>query len=656
MRTATGLATTLKLDPLPRPGMRLGAYPQRKAPTAPWNWFEAEVWRARWQAPRAPSQQARQAFLQQVRTKRALFTSCDANFLLARARRLRPLLAVAGLHTELTSELFAMVDASFHLHRGIHLHDTQLLAAWLMLERRLVEIQTGEGKTYSVALAAAAAALAGTPVHLVTANDYLAARDAALLAPVFASIGLTTGTVVGQTPIEARAQQYRCDITYCTAREVTFDFLRDRLRFGDQPEADAPTLLRGLCMAILDEADSVLIDEARLPAVLSGAAPGAEQAAFYRQAIFLAAQFKQPQHYVVNRTLRSAVLTDNGREHAKRLARHMGGVWENRRWREETLTQALAALHVYQKDRHYLIRERKVVIIDETTGRAAEGRVWSRGLHQLIEIKENCDLSLANRTLAQTTFQEVFSRYLRLSGVSGTLVEARKELLTIYQLPVVKLAPRLPCQRRIEPARVVPDKAAQWAYVAARVRTLQQAGRAVLIGTDSVEDSEELSQLLSAANVTHQVLNARQDAEEAQVVAQAGCTGMVTVSTNMAGRGTDVALDAQVLASGGLHVIVCQTNDSLRVDRQLYGRSARQGQPGSVEPIYRLDQSFVPFTGWVQRLARIVPAKPDATLPGWLASAARLTQRWRAHYRQRESWYAYLQEHRRKKQMSFTGR
>jgi len=639
---------------LPRPGARLGAYPQRQDLREPVPWLAAEVARAAFTAPRAPSAQRKAQFLRIVHEKRALLAGCDIGFVGAGARRLRPRLAVEGLQEALVAELFAHLDASFRLHLGMQLHDNQLLAAWLMLERRLLEIPTGEGKTLAVALAAATGALAGIPVHVVTANDYLAERDADMLAPVFHSVGLSTGAVVGTTEIPKRAQQYRCDITYCTARELAFDYLRDRLAGSDDS-----TLLRGLCMAILDEADSVLIDEARLPVVLSGMARDGDRGAFYRQALFLAAQLRPGQHYVLDKARRCALLTEQGSTRAQVLARHMGSAWTNRRWREETLCLALAAQHLFHKDKHYLVRDKNIVIIDDNTGRAADGRVWSRGLHQLIETKENCTVTGATNTLAQTTFQELFSRYLNLSGVSGTLTEARGELLALYGLPVVRMAPRQPSRRRMLAPRVFLKKSEQWQYVAERAEALRAAGTPVLIGTDSVEDSEALADCLAAHGVPHTVLNARQDAHEAAVIAAAGRPGAVTISTNMAGRGTDIQLDAELAARTGLHVIACQVNDSARVDRQLYGRCARNGQAGSVEHLYCIENAFHPFHRLALPVALLcarLRTGSSATLPGWLALLARAAQKRRAQYRRREHWFLFLQERRTRKQLAFAGR
>jgi len=637
--------------PIPRPGVRFGAYPEQTHKSAPWPWYFAEQWRARMLSMSAPSGKERKRFLREVHDKRASLHGCDIAFISASAKRLRPKLVIDGMRPELVAEVFALIDACAQRHLQIALHDAQFLAGWMMLDRYLVEMQTGEGKTLAVALAAATGALAGIPVHVVTANDYLAQRDAASLQPVFQSLGLTAAAVTADTAQPCRPDRYRCDITYCTAKELAFDYLRDRLASsGDKTFAPVSSgrRLRGLCMAIVDEADSVLIDEARMPLILSDHSTQKEQAAFYRQALFLTAQLNEGEHYELDHAQRMATLTTAGKALVHTLSMHLGDAWRIRRQCEEMACLALAAQHLFLKGRDYLVHDKQVVVIDETTGRLASGRMWSRGLHQLIETKERCPLTALQNPVAQTTFQRFFSRYLHLSGISGTLAEDSGQLLAIYRLPVVRVPLHLPDRRRMLDARVLPNQKERWAYVIESVRTLRAAGRPVLIGTDSVGDSEELSACLSRAGLPHAVLNARFDAEEAQIVAAAGQKGAITVSTNMAGRGTDIRLGDEVAAAGGLHVIVCQANDSRRLDRQLYGRCARQGDPGSVEHLYSAEDAFLPMK----------PAFPERTymkLPWYFTLLARLAQRLREHEQRRQQWYLFVKEWQRERQMAFAG-
>jgi preprotein translocase subunit SecA len=640
---------------IPRPGVRFGAYPERLPHREPWSFYRAELLRARLLAVRTPSAKQQTHFLKMIHSERNRLQDSDHLFIIARIKRLRSLLVLEGMQTNLIVEIFALIDILLQSHMNICLHDPQFITAWLLLDRRLVEMETGEGKTLAVALAAATGALAGIPVHVVTANDYLVSRDAAALQPVFQALGLTTGSVTTETPAMIRPRMYGCDITYCTAKELAFDYLRDHLAGTDKTQIDPKRNLRGLCMVIIDEADSVLIDEARMPLILSGQVAGPEQSAIYRQALFLVKKLLPGEDYHLDEVHHAAHLTPAGKKQAQNLSEHMGDYWKNGRRREETMCLALAAQYLFLKGRHYLVEDKEVIIIDDTTGRQAQGRTWSRGLHQLIEAKENCPLTEARQTAAQTTFQRFFSRYLRLSGVSGTLMEAADLLLAIYGLPVVKAPLRFASRRQMMPSQVFTDKNRQWQYVVARVQALRTSGRPVLIGTDSVNDSETLSAALSQANVPHTILNARFDAEEAEIVAGAGQVAAVTVSTNMAGRGTDISLGSNLAELGGLHVIACQTNHSRRIDRQLYGRCGRQGNPGSVEHFYCIDGGFRPLSTSIQWAMRFAQDKPDMpTLPGWFTILAQLAQKMRERYLFEEQWFLFLNDRRIHRQLAFT--
>jgi len=567
----------------------------------------------------------------------------------ARARELRALLARDGFTDTLIAEAFALIRRTCRQTLGIDLHSTQLVAARILLDNRLAEMATGEGKTLAAALCAATAALAGIPVHVVTANDYLVARDRALLAPLYEALGLSVGQIVATMDVPARRRGYDCDVTYCTAKELVFDYLRDRTardssRTPLQASTEAlrtgqvrrRTLLRGLCMAVLDEADSILLDEARTPLILSRTVPDASQEAYQRRAWILAQQLDHAVEFTIGAADRQVQLTASGRSKLDRLTEGLEAEWHNRLHRDEAVCTALAALHVYERERHYLVRDGKVVIVDEVTGRPVPGRVWSRGLHALVELKEGCDITAPQVTAAQITYQRFFPRYLRLCGMSGTVAEARAELASTYALSVSHVRLRVPSSRRMLPARLFGCAAAQRQAVVARVRELNMQGRPVLVGADSVIEAEALSAALRVAGVVHRVLDARSDSEEAGIVAQAGEPGAVTVATNMAGRGTDIKLGPGVAARGGLHVLSCQHNASRRIDRQLVGRCARQGDPGSAERFISLEQRllvrYVPR--WLgQAAVRAWPLLPEVaqwlflTLPQWIEEHRERQQR-----------------------------
>ena len=590
----------------------------------------------------------------------------------AAVREVRALLAAQGFADEIAARAFAVAREATRRTLGKTQFHTQIIAARIMLSGRLAEMATGEGKTLAAVLTAATAALAGIPVHVLTANDYLVARDAELLTPVFALLGLTVGAVTRPLDQAQRRAAYACDITYCTAKELTFDYLRDRLvrrrvqselhervrRMQGGDAAPASLLLRGLCMAIVDEADSLLIDEARTPLILSQPRVNPQKQVYIEQALQLAMRLTQGADFQVDTAVHEARLTEAGRAKLEELAAPLGGLWRDARHRDEIVMLALAAQHVFHRDKHYLVRERKVIMIDQTTGRVAPGRVWSRGLHQLLEAKERCPPTGEQETIAQITYQRFFPRYHYLCGMSGTLAEARAELRSVYGLAIEEVPLRRPCRRSELPVRVFATREAKWDAVIERLRALYQADRPVLVGTDSVADSEHLSVLLAAARLPHVVLNARNDSEEAAIVARAGEPGRITVTTNMAGRGTDIPLAPGVAQRGGLHVICCQHNSSPRIDRQLHGRAGRQGDPGSVETILSLEDGLLARTlpAWLRAaLAGIAGRKRP--LPAWLgARLAWYPQKLEERRQRAERRLLLEQDERAERRLSFAGR
>ena len=532
-------------------------------------------------------------------------------------------------------------------------YETQLQAALILLDGGLAEMATGEGKTYAAALGAAVWALAGLPVHLMTANDYLVERDAREMRPLFEALGLSSGCIVAtSTPAERRAA-YACDVTYCTAREVAFDHLRDlqrgvAFRSALQQRLDGlqqhfapggePPLLRGLWAAVVDEADSLLVDEAALPLLLSqtldpargGAAAAAQQRAIAFQSLTLARELLPGEHFRHDARSGRVDWTPAGEARIESLASALSGVWFNRRHRRDLLASAIHALHGLQADRDYLVVDRAVKLLDPVTGRPAEGRVWSRGLQAAVEMKEGCHLSPPTRVAARLSLQRFFNRYVHLAGMSGTLNECAGQLREAYGCRVAVVPHRLPSRLQRLPERIFATDEARRAAAVQRVRQLKQRGVPVLLATGSVRASEAMSEALGAACIRHVRLDARHDAAEADVVARAGSAGAVTVATHMAGRGTDIVLGAGVASRGGLHVLCCQDNTSARSDRQVIGRAGRHGEPGVAEVWRSLDAAaWLPGSGWAGHLDRSLHAAclrapgrhPDRML-GWLV------QRW----------------------------
>ncbi|MDB5863903.1 MAG: prepilin peptidase [Betaproteobacteria bacterium] len=610
---------------LPIPGIVLGAYPERTA--APRDAAAAALNTLRALIP-APKPRRYAQFIEEVAAREATLAALDTAALEKRVQDTRAALARHGLRDDLIAESFALIKQTCARVLGIDLYSTQLLAARVMLGSRLAEMATGEGKTLAAGVCAATAALAGIPVHVVTANDYLVERDARTLGALYRALGLTVAPVVQQTAPAARRAAYDCDIVYCTASELVFDYLRDGLMRartrGDLHQrakalhahdpASRGTLLRGLCMALIDEADCILIDDARVPLILSERCANGGEQRYFAAALEAAGRLEPGTHFTLVRESLSVELTGAGHDALEGSC--SSEAWLNRLHRSETVCTALAALHLYDRDRHYIVRDGAVTIIDESTGRLAPGRVWSRGLHRFIELKENCASGTETATVAQITYQRFFQRYLSLCGMSGTLQEARTELASVYGLEVLRIPLRRPDRRSTGPTRLFPERESQWHAVVHEALAVSRAGRPVLIGTDSVAESEALSHRLAQVNQPHAVLNARQDNAEAEVIARAGTPGQITVATNMAGRGTDIELGPGVAERGGLHVICCQHNVSGRIDRQLVGRCARRGDPGSVQTMLALDKPliarFVPLA-----LARRVTAQ-GFTSPQWL--------------------------------------
>ncbi len=521
--------------------------------------------------------------------------------------KLRRRLRSQGLSDPLCIRAFALIREI--AGRTIHLrhYDAQLMSGWIMLHGKLAEMETGEGKTLAATLAAATAALAGIPVHVITVNEYLVERDAKAMAPLYGALGLTVGHVTQEMDPARRRAGYACDITYCTNKQVAFDYLRDRLVLGNsrsplrlQLESAysdnnrlGQFLMRGLCFAIVDEADSVLIDEARTPLILTRNVDSTAEHAAYRKALDLAEPLENGRDFFLDPALRGVQLSQAGQRKLAGLQLPEDGLWQNTRRREELVCQALHALYLLKRDRDYLVHEGKVLIIDANTGRTMPDRSWERGLHQMVEAKEGCPLTDAREQLGRLTYQRFFRRYLHLAGMTGTAREVSSELWSVYGLRVRRIPLHRPCRRSELPARVYPRAEDKWAAIIASVRSLQDQGRPVLIGTGSVADSECLSRKLTSAGIVHQVLNARQDRQEAKIVATAGKPRQVTVATNMAGRGTDIPLAHEIAELGGLQVIAACCNDARRIDRQLSGRCARQGDPGSHQVIVSLEDEIV---------------------------------------------------------------
>jgi preprotein translocase subunit SecA len=529
----------------------------------------------------------------------------------------------------------------------------QIAGALALLDGCVIEMATGEGKTLTASITATLAGWRGRGCHVITVNDYLAKRDAELMRSIYEFCGLAVASIHGEEEPPERREAYAADITYLTNKEVCADFLRDRLSLGRLHDLPAALLgkmlykagtdrlvMRGLSFAIVDEADSVLIDEAVTPLIISGDAPNEEQVAAFQQAAEVASRLVQQKHYTVNTKFREIELTDEGFREVMDLSEGFGGVWNGARRAEELVTQALTAREFYLKGKQYVIArgmgrlrpgedpdQDKIVIVDEFTGRLMPDRTWRDGLHQALEAKEQIIVNPPKDTYARISFQRFFRMYRRLCGMTGTAREARRELWQIYKLPVVWIPTNKPCIRAVPSDRIFANEDAKFAAIVQEIQRLHARGQPILVGTRSVKMSERLSELLDHLGLQHQVLNAVRHAEEAQIVAQAGGRGCITVATNMAGRGTDIKLARGVADLGGLCVIATERHESRRVDRQLFGRSARQGDPGRAQAFIAITDELLErnLTKWMW-LLRLIAGKTVKPLHNplfpWLFSRA----------------------------------
>lgn len=573
--------------------------------------------------------------VRQVLRHQQVLDGCSENELTEMVDYIRHELHRQGLTKALILKSFAIIrEASSRVLGKAH-YDVQIYGGWLMINDMLAEMQTGEGKTLTMTLPACTAALAGIPVHVITANDYLAARDCEIMLPLYQRLGISACSIIDGMETEQRQQGYNADIVHTTNKQVAFDYLRDRIEIGEDTGPlkfqyrqiqqlrtgdRSKLLLRGLCLALIDEADSVLIDEAVTPLIITKSVPNSESHDTYGDALYLASILFENQDFTTDKKYRQIELTIEGEDKLEELVLNLSGLWRNRKTRERLVKQALTAVHFYIKDRDYLVKDDKVQIIDQSTGRVMADRSWEQGLHQMIETKEGCSISELREPQARISYQRFFGRYLKLGGTSGTISEVKTELRDVYQLNVVKVPPNRPSKRIMMAERLYRNRQIRDQVLMERIKALIAQQRAVLIGTCSVEDSEHIGNLLEQQAIDHQVLNARQDREESEIIARAGKAGAITVATNMAGRGTDIALDDTVAEAGGLHVIALSRNPSKRVDRQLYGRCARQGDPGSAEAILSLeDEAMEEFysSAILKVLARF--CRGNRSMPGLLA-------------------------------------
>jgi len=491
---------------------------------------------------------------------------------------------------------------------GLKAHDEQLYAAWLIRNEIWVEMATGEGKSLVAVLAAAWVASEGVAAHVVTTNDYLVQRDATKFAPVYKRAGLTVAAVLSDLDDQARQRAYEADVVYVTGKQIGFDYLRDcmgghnghgRLRNklrALMPMATSKPIQRGLEFAIIDEIDSVVIDDARTPLILANATAAQATPEQYAEAavgLGLAAMLQEDTDFTINAENNAVVITNDGKEKLQSLSNDINGAWLFARFRNEKVRQALVVMHALKLDRDYIVRDGDIELIDQATGRSMPDRQLPHGMHQMLEAHVGSSLSAATQVQLSITFRGLFSRYRHLAGMSGTLKGLERELNASYGADCAVVPRHAENKLRKFPALMFGSSLEQTQWLVKEVEERTRMGQPVLLGVRTVEESEALSTVLNGHGVSHFLINAAHDSEEAEIVAKAGQTGSVTVATNMAGRGTDIPLSDAARAAGGLHVICLSLNESKRTERQLFGRSARQGDPGSCQRVLSFDDPLL---------------------------------------------------------------
>ena len=552
-------------------------------------------------------------------------------------------------------EAFGLACAAIRRIKGFQPFDVQLAAGVVMHYGGLVELATGEGKTLSAIAPAFLNALPGKGVHVTTVNDYLSKRDAEEMTPVYGLLGLSVGCVQQKMEDGDRAAQYKCDLTYGTASEFGFDFLRDRLKQRGGQATTAPfweawtggaarpdpRVQRELNFAIMDEADSIFIDEGRTPLIIANPTRPAtpEEQVVYLWADKVVREMRRDTHFRLDPKKDKLELLEAGRYMVRYSNPPSGKHASAMDKLIEAVERGLQAHYRFARDQHYMISsEKKIVIIDEGTGRPMPDRHWRDGLHQAVEAKEGVPIAMQSDHAAQITYQNFYRLYKKLAGMSGTLMPNFRELRRVYKRWVTKIPTNRPVKRHQPGDAVFPTEQAKFEAVVEEVRGMVDRGRAVLIGTRTVDKSERLSEMLTRAGVEHEVLNARQDQREAEIVSEAGQPKRVTVATNMAGRGTDIKLGPGVAAAGGLHVIGTERHEAERIDRQLAGRAGRQGDPGSAQFYVCLEDNLLEGLGpqkqdTLAALGRSGANRPWAMFRRLFRKAQRRVEK--KHYRQR---------------------
>ena len=528
--------------------------------------------------------------VEQINALESKMQAMSDDDLKAQTPKLKALIANGTTTLELIPEAFATIREASKRVMGMRHFDVQLMGGLALYNGSIAEMKTGEGKTLTATLPLYLIALEGKGAHVVTVNDYLAKRDAMEMGVLYNWLGLSVGCILSQISDEERQIAYRADITYGTNNEFAFDYLRDNMKFTLEEYVQ-----REHHFCIVDEVDSILIDEARTPLLISGPSEG--DASLYYVANDIIPKLQKDIHFTIDEKARTAMFTDDGIIKVQEILKieNLFNIEHSNLLHH--LNQALKAHSLFKIDVDYVNRDGQIIIVDEFTGRLKEGSRWSDGLHQSVEAKEGVQIKSENQTLASITFQNYFKLYKKLAGMTGTADTEAEEFQKIYNLDVVVIPTNLPMKRLDEADIIYKNKAAKYRAVADLIKTLHAKGQPVLVGTIAIETSELISNFLKNEGVPHEVLNAKQHEREAEIIKNAGQTGAVTIATNMAGRGTDIKLNAETKAAGGLYILGTERHESRRIDNQLRGRSGRQGDPGNSKFFLSLEDDLMRIFG-----------------------------------------------------------
>ncbi len=553
---------------------------------------------------------------------------------------------------EVIRESFLHIQEAVFRKLGFYPFAEQIAGALGLYRGYIIEMATGEGKTVTAAMAAVLRGWSGLPCHVITANDYLAARDASIMQPLFRFCGISAGSVTSEMKPKKRKENYLKNVTYTTAKEVLADFLRDRILLGKRQNFQkrlishwceneeilpANIVQRGLHTAIVDEADNVLIDEAVTPLIISKEEPNEA----FEKACFCASQISRNlhlnEHYKRDEKFRTVIFIKDIEAEIKKYAAEHPSPFSGLLFQKDLVRKAVVAKEFFIRDHQYVIEDGKIVIVDESTGRKMPMRSWSDGLHQMVELKEGLEMTPVKETQARLSFQRFFRFYPCFSGMTGTGKEAAREFWLIYAAPMMLIPSHKKNRRILHPLKVFPDKRSKINAILGEIEKIHREGRPVLIGTRTVAESEMIASLLQKKNFNCKVINAVRSEEEAAIIAEAGKKAAITVATNMAGRGTDIKISSEVSRLGGLHVIATECHRSSRIDRQLFGRAARQGDPGSAIAFASFEDELL-TQNLPRRLWPVLKTRPKTAIKAAQRMAGRKDYQSRFSVQKTDSW------------------